>query len=186
MSSKVVIDNRDLAYTIDTYAMFQNNNDEYIVENLQDEYPDITWDDIDWEYHHPEYVNNLAHASINILHNALVLHGDGIVQAIDFVKSGSPQFYNYTTDWYTAEWTIDVEKLRAWIARNELEYENFVSESQWSSVEPGSDDEVVRMLDFYTIFTYDPEEYESTMYEVIGEAGDVIEYSINKEYKGAK
>lgn len=182
--SRLLIDNRDLGYTISTYGMFENNNDEYIVEGLQDEYPDITWDDIDWEYNHPEYVKNLAHASINILYNEFVVHGDGVVEAIDFVKSGSPQFYNYTTDWYVAEWTINEKKLRGIVDKRLSEYTKFISESGWSLIEPGSDDELVSMLDFYTRGILSPESYEESMFEAASEAGDVIEYEISKEYKG--
>lgn len=183
--SKLLIDNRDLGYTISTYGMFENNNDEYILENLQDEYPDITWDDINWEYNHQEYVKNLAHASINILYNEFVMHGDGVVEAIEFVKSGSPQFYNYTTDWYAAEWTINEKKLRGIVDKRLNEYTKFIRESGWSLIEPGRDDELVSMLDFYTRGILSPESYEESMFEAASEAGDVIEYDISKEYKGA-
>lgn len=175
---QILINNKDLAYTIDTYGMFENTNDEYILEGLQEQYPGITYDDIEWEYNHSEYVKNLAHASINILHNEFVTHGDGIVKSIDYVKSGSPKFYNYTTDWYTATWDIDETALHAWISKNKDKFNQFIRETSWD-VEEGTEDYIVAELDFYTSTLFDAESYESLMYEAQSEAGDVIEYEVS-------
>lgn len=172
------IDSRDLAYTIDTYGMFENNADEYILEGLQDEHPGIEYDDVDWNYNHPEYVKQLAKASINLLHNALVLHGEGVIKSIDFVRSFSPQFYNFTTDGYKATWKIDEVKLKQLVNTDELQA--FLLESSWGLLDDKSDDYIVAMLDFYTQGYYTSEEYNDNMYECSNEIGhNVLEYKLN-------
>lgn len=180
---KIVIDSRDLGYTIDTYNMFENNADEYEIEYLQEEYPGITYDDIEWDYNHPEYVKGLAADSINILHNEFVTHGDGTIRSIDLVNTGSPRFRNYTTDHYTATWDVDESKLKAWIDKHNKEFIAYQSESSWGSQDPESEDYFVCALDLYTQKTLEPEIYEDQMFEAMHETGsNVLEYEISKEY----
>lgn len=173
---KISINSRDLTYTIDTYGMFSGD---YIEESERDFYrdeyslSDADADSISFEYDHPAIVRALAKESINLLHNEFVIHGDGIVRSIDFETSGSPQFYNYTTDHYTATWDIDETKLRAYIDSDIEEFKRFPID-EWSreleAVLDGSDpDSIVVMLDFYTRNVYPSESYEFAMYEVESE-----------------
>lgn len=180
---KIVIDSRDLGYTIDTYNMFENNADEPALEYLQEEYPGITWDDIDWEFNHPEYVKGIAADSINILHNEFVTHGDGTIRSIDLVNTGSPKFHNYTTDYYTATWDIDESKLKTWIDKHNKQFIAYQRESSWGAQDPDTENYFVCALDLYTQATLEPEIYEDQMFEAINETGsNVLEYEISADY----
>ena len=169
----IKVDNRDLNFTIDTYGMFtgessQEGEEEYYTEEYK-----LTEDEqekIEFDYDHPEVVKSLANASVNLLHNEFVTHGNGIVTAIEIEDTKSPQFYNYTTDSYKANWTINVEALQTYIVLHQSEYDEFVSEN-WSTLDTeNSEDVLVAMLDFYTSNEYDREDYEMSMFEYESEA----------------
>lgn len=164
---KLSINNLDLGYTIDTYGTFTGERiEESEVDYYNDEYG-ISPDKIEFEYNHPGVVNDLAIKSINILeHN---LKGD-IVKSIKLVKTTSPQFYNYTTDSYVAEWDINYKKLREYIAKSGLFYAWYRENWDYLNIEFESEDYIVAMLDFYTRNEYEPEGYENDMFEYEWEA----------------
>lgn len=175
------INSRDLAYTIDTYGMFTGESvEESESEYYRDEFKltDDEWRDLEFNYNHAGIVKALADASVNILWNELK---GAIVHDIKVDESGSPQFYNYTTDHYTASWTIDDQQLEAYIRNTEAEFKSFVSEN-WDyeyskAVTEGDEDtQLVVALDFWSRQILDPEDYESQMFEVEFEA-----YSENME-----
>lgn len=170
----IKIDSRDLSYTIDTYGMFngessQEGEEEYYTEEYK--LTEVEQEKIEFDYDHKGVVKELAIASVQLLHENLVQHGDGIVTEIELISEASPQFYNYTTDSYTANWTIDTEKLENYIKANQGEYNNFEREN-WYSVynSHGTEnfkakDYIVASLDFYTTKEYDREDYEMSMFE---------------------
>ena len=169
---KLTIDNRDLSFTIDTYGMFTGEScDEMEREYYRDEY-DMTDDEsseLQFNYDHQAIVEAFAVASIDLLHNEFVTHGD-IVKDIRLVKTGSPSYYNFTTDYYRAEWTFNSVKLKQWINEHDTEYWAFIHEnwgSEWYKVQENGDKETqyAAMLDFYTQTEYDREDYESHMFE---------------------
>lgn len=175
---KLDIDNRDLHFTIDTYAMFTGESvEESEVEYYSDEYQ-IQPQDVSFEYDHAGIVESLAHSSINILHNELVVHGDGTILSIELKKTRSPQFYNYTTDSYIAEWEVDGVKLLQYARENKDEWQVFKNE-EWSHVEPcdieddgctENEDLLTALVDFYTSRMYDSESYNLAMWECETEA----------------
>lgn len=70
-------------------------------------------------YDHPAIVQGLAHASIKIVLQALAhTPAVSIITAITYVSRGSPKFYNYTTDYYIAGYTVDSDALTAYIDAN--------------------------------------------------------------------
>lgn len=178
MLKTITIDNRDLAFTVDTYATFTLDNEyEQEVDALieQGELPEESaWDTIeekyDVKYDMKGYLQHLAECSIEILENQFIGAFDytapnkdgvraknehGIVKKIELSKTQSPQFYNYTTDSYTADWTIDTEKLNKFIRNNGNAYNDFVREN-WRNLDTEDEDEIlVAMLDFYTRQKYD-------------------------------
>ena len=172
------VDNRDLNFTIDTYGMFtgessQEGEEEYYTEEYK-----LTEDEasqIDFDYDHPQVVKALANASVQLLHEYFVQHGDGTVTAIEIEDTKSPQFYNYTTDSYSANWTVDEVKLKQYCIDNAPKYTEFVTEN-WDYEfkkaidEADEDTQLVIALDFYTRSEYDREDYEMSMFEYESEA----------------
>lgn len=179
------IDNRDLPYTIDTYGMYTGDGaDESEVEFYRDGY-NLSDDEtqlIDFDYDHAGVVKALAEASVQLLHENFVQHGDGTITGIELEKTRSPQYYNYTSDSYTAIWGIDETKLEAYIEDHRTEFNTFAQNSAWgdriqraywnggANGEFDEDDYRVASVDFYTRNEYNPEDYESTMFEFENEA----------------
>ena len=172
---KVTIDNRDLAYTIDTYGMFTGDSvAESEAEHYRDEF-DLTedeWREIGFDYDHAGIVKDLASASVNILWNELK---GAIVHDITIDKTGSPQFYNYTTDHYVANWTVDVDQLEAYIRNCKEEFDKFVSE-EWevkytdAVMDHDVETQTVIALDFWTRQILSEDSYNEQMWEAESEA----------------
>ena len=175
---KLRIDSRDLHYTIDTYGMFTGENcEEGEIEYYQSEHglTDEEAGEIEFDYDHAGVVKHLAEASVNLLWNKFVKHGDGTVKNIDLDDTKSPQFYNYTTDSYMAVWEVNEDMLKQYIAGRLEEFNLFVTENwdyEYSKAVSESDEETqaVIALDFYTSNEYDREDYESSMFEHESEA----------------
>mgnify|MGYP001002258266 CR=1 FL=1 len=172
---KVQIDNRDLAYTIDTYGMFTGESvAESESEHYRDEF-DLTedeWSEIGFDYDHAGIVKDLASASVNILWNELK---GAIVHEIAIDKTGSPQFYNYTTDHYVATWTIDADVLKQYIEEANADFENFITEFwdyEYSKAvsEDDVDTQTVIALDFWTRRVLSEDSYNEQMWEAESEA----------------
>lgn len=165
------IDNRDLAYTIDTYGMFTGGSVEEMEEqHYIDEYG-IDPESIDFEYDHAGAVKSLAEASINILWNEL----REIVENIQLIETNSPRFYNYTTDSYVAEWTINADRLQAYVTSHANEFEEFVDE-RWAYeytravAEDDVNTQTVVALDFWTRQVLPEDTYNDQMFEAESEA----------------
>jgi hypothetical protein len=122
----ITIDNRDLAHVhIDTYQMFTGESaEEYERENMREDGRE-DWDTVDIEYNHAQIVEDLAHASIEILQKETA--HDGIIQKITLVSSHSPRYYNYTTDSYIAEFEVHTPKLNDYIASH---YDDVLKKAQ--------------------------------------------------------
>lgn len=165
---KLRINNLDLGYTIDTYGMFtgegvEDSEAEYYIEELGISDPDL----IEFDYNHKGVVQALASESVDILEDEL--KGD-IVKSITLEKSTSPQFYNYTTDSYIAEWDIDHTKLVNYCGANQTEFDKFFRsewESEWYNRNDSLDFDtwMVIKLDFYTRQELPEDDYNSKMWE---------------------
>lgn len=175
---KLRIDSRDLHYTIDTYGMFTGEHcEEGEIEYYQENYKltDDEAGEIEFNYDHAGVVKHLAEASVNLLWNEFVKHGDGTVKNIDLDDTKSPQFYNYTTDSYMAVWEVNTDMLKQYIADNQDAFTDFVTSNwdyEYSKAVAESDEETqaVIAVDFYTSSEYDREEYEMLMFECESEA----------------
>lgn len=194
MKMKIKIDSRDMVYTIDTYGTFTADSTlESEIEYYKEKY-DLTEDQIELDLDHVEFVKALAGESINILSNEFVGRFDygeaqpgkaggkiprekiehGIVLSIGLIDTGSPQFYNYTTDHYMAEWNIDISKLKAYCDLHNDEFLPWLAEQKEKSTWDGENEDdkeyqAWAMLDFYTSREYPEEEYLEAMYEREGE-----------------
>jgi hypothetical protein len=90
--------------------------DEMTIENERETDDTVTYDSFEWEYNHKQIVEDFAHASINIIEQAIAFtEYSKIVKSITFIESGSPSFYNYTTDWYTMSVNVDMNELEKYI-----------------------------------------------------------------------
>lgn len=180
---KITIDSRDLPYTIDTYAMFNGDGaHESEADYLRETYnlTDEQWQNIGFDYDHKAIVEALATESVNLLEQNLVQHNetDGAVLSITLPKEvRSPQFYNYTTDSYTAEWDIDFAKLRKAVTDHQNKdgetFQQYQLNSSWGLLnDDGTEDETlaVAMLDFWLPSVYDTEDYNMAMWEHESEA----------------
>ena len=170
---KITIDNRNLAYSIDTYGMFTGEwADDSEREYLQDEYglTDSERFELSFDYDHPVIVAELASRSVNIISSELI-EKSGIVRSITLKATYSPRFYNYTTDWYTAEWDVDDRALEKFIMAHQGEYNNFERDNWYSVYDShGTDDfkreeYVVAMLDFWSRQVFTEDEYNEKMWE---------------------
>lgn len=114
---KITIDNRDLEHVhIDTYQMLTGESaEEYERENMREDGRE-DWDTVDIEYNHDAIVKALAHESITIVTQETA--HDKIIEKIDYISHGSPKYYNYTTDWYIADYEVDIVALHKYITSN--------------------------------------------------------------------
>lgn len=178
---KIRIDNRDLAYTIDTYGMFDGSHaTESELEYIQEEHAltDDETRELEFDYDHAGVVRDLAGHSVNLIWNN-VRNDDGIVKDVTLDKTTSPRFYNYTTDSYVAIWDINVLKLKKWIRDNYDKFELYRDE-HWNddyklnkrehdgTVNRSYDPEyiIIAMLDFYTREVYEEDDYNEYMNEI--------------------
>lgn len=162
----LTIDSRDLAYTVDMYGMFNGEGaDEMEGEWYRDEYG---IENIEFDYDAKSVLQALAEYSVGLLHTEFV--GKGIVRSIDLVDTTSPQFYNFTTDAYTAKWDFHSEHLDDYIAEHMDAWWEFQKEN-WPSMDySNTDDEYTAKLDFYTRTEYSAEDYMDSMFEFESEA----------------
>lgn len=135
---KLIIDNRDLPFTIDTYGMFTGDSwQEMESEYFPEEYG-IKPEDVEFNYDHAGIVKDFAAKSVDTIIDTVIdpnyLDDCGIVQAVgEVIDTGSPKFYNYTTDHYTAEYDIDAEALVKYVQEHSTEFGQFILD-EWREI----------------------------------------------------
>lgn len=115
MIKEIELNNQDTKYTIDTYAYFIGESfDESYLEDEKN------YDDYNWIYDHKNIVKDLALESIEYLKEILIqdLKDEAIIKSIDLISSGSPQYYNYTTDYYIMNIKYNDQLLDEYIQNN--------------------------------------------------------------------
>lgn len=164
----ISIDNRDLPYSIDSYGMFtgdgvEDMEFEYLREEaypeLKESYPHLQ---IGFDYDHPAIVKELTGWSIALIEQAA--HNEKWLLGLPMVKEiRSPQFYNYTTDWYVAEWNIDVDELNKVIPEN---WKELAYQQNWTNLDDeGEETQIVAKISVRLLELLDVEEYNSVMWE---------------------
>lgn len=164
----ILINNKDLAFTIDTYGMFTGDGVyEQEIDYYQDEY-NLTDDELDnfgFNFDHPAIVRDLAEASVSILEQNIVRESEEkIVYDIKLGDTRSPKFYNYTTDSYDATWTIDEAALEAYCLERKDALHKFIDE-EWTTTPIDEEDALVMKLDFYTRQVLEEDTYNMEMWE---------------------
>lgn len=119
---KTQIDNRDFTDVhIDTYSMLTGESaDEMMREYEQDNAREEKREPLeDIDYDMPAIRKGLALESISYLEDKIAdAEVDNIIKKIELIKTDSPRFYNYTTDWYVAEYEIDEKAMDSYIEAN--------------------------------------------------------------------
>lgn len=96
----LTIDNRDTLATIDTYGMFTGEgSDEMEREHMKDE-GRLDWDTVDIDYDHKAIVAALAKISLEFTLEKVREYLECKDVTATIVETGSPRWYNYTTDHY--------------------------------------------------------------------------------------
>lgn len=192
---KVLVSNKDLVYTIDSYCtfatddIFESESDYFATEYKLDQ------NLIDFDFDHAGYVQALALESISLLQD--YFKDSKIIKKLELVKSKSPQFYNYTTDSYDMNISYNLTELKKYINTNYENYKEF-AKNEWHNAlydvnfdaktkDVGKwdnnlndyvrndvsifkdDDCIVSMLDFYTRNNYTEDDYLDCMYESVNE-----------------
>lgn len=171
----ITIDNRDLPYSIDTYAMFTGEHTadseiDWLLEQhpglnklLTDNGGDL---EIGFNYNHKEIVKELASSSIAIIEQELHYEKPQVIKGMPVIKkTGSPQFYNYTTDWYVADWAIDLDALKQ-VTPNDWR-KQAVDTLEWDANDLDDPDKaVVAQLALYLSSVLSEDDYNSRMWEL--------------------
>lgn len=165
-------------YTIDTYNTF---NFDYEIENILYNQEEVnepsTYDDYNWEYDHAGYVQALAENWLVLMRENII---DDVVLAVDLDgKACSPREYNFTTDDCNVTYTVDVDKLNAYIKANQSDFDQNKIKSDDGFVWLG--DETQQKLHYYllheSIKGYSDEYYMSDVFERVP-AYDYISYTL--------
>ncbi len=161
MIKEIELNNQDTKYTIDTYVYFTGDR----FEESELDYMDggsLTYDDYEWIYDHKNIVNGLAKESIEYLKDLFCLYdgsGQAIIKSIDLISSGSPQYYNYTTDYYIMNVKYDDQLLDEYIKKNSAAFVAYKKDS----IIP--DEDPLYKITFYIDQFYKDDDYINTIYE---------------------
>ncbi len=138
----IVLDNRDLNLSIDSYETFTGYSTfEYMEQMAAEHYKEDTgkefsYDELEVERHcdMTTVVDLLAKASLDVFVNELKTDAlKKILSNEKFVAAKSPEYYNYTTDSYTFEADIDLMELDEYILEHQQEYDEYLRESGWDN-----------------------------------------------------
>ena len=152
----ITVNSQDLGNvaTIDTYGTYNGELvDDEMIEHYNEEHrTDYNYDDFDWNYDHKAIVKDLAELRAKFLEN----NCEAIEKCV--VKStGSPMYYNYSTDYAMFEITYNEKLVNEFVEKNKEEFKSWYSESGWwSSTEWREDDDPrleenreIARLDYY-------------------------------------
>lgn len=118
-----------LVGTIDTYQTYKgDSSDDYLIGVYNEEHgTDYGYDDFEWEYDLEQIVKDLAEVRAKRLEE-----DNSAVSCVKVVKTGSPQFYNYGTDWAIFEITYDDKKVEDYIEEHADDYKQWRVQANWA------------------------------------------------------
>jgi hypothetical protein len=158
----IKIDNRDTKYTIDTYGTFNGEGiEDYMLDGddmANTDGTDGDYDNYDWDFDHAEIIKAFAKNSIDYI-TTEGLPDQKVIQSIEYISSGSPKFYNYTTDYYCMEVKYDGKALEDYLAENTEAFQSYAKECDMEK------DALLYKLTFYMDQFYDRDNYIMTMAE---------------------
>jgi len=123
---KITLETLYTPWTLDTYGTFTlENEDEYILENFNEDKPkdapEITYDDLEWTYDMDGYLKALAENLLEKLQENI--RDEIILDVSSDLKVSRPREYNFTTDCAWLDFTVDMDKLAAFIDAHKADYE---------------------------------------------------------------
>lgn len=125
MIKKIQLSTSDTPYTLDTYATFTFDDAvEYITENMRElhpELPEISYDDIEWNYDCEGYLAALAKNWESLMRDNML--DDVILKVTVTGKPHSPREYNFSTDDAPIEIEYNEKALCEYIAAHRDQYE---------------------------------------------------------------
>lgn len=98
----------------DTYQTFTSDHfEESEIEGWSEHLGrDLNYDDFDWTYDHAGIVRSISEVMADWIGERLSDLGVGSAQ-VELTRTGSPKFYNFESDWFEIEVTLDPAELRA-------------------------------------------------------------------------
>lgn len=126
----LTINSQDLgnAGTIDTYGTFDGSNveDQLIEDYSERDYKNYGYDDFEWDYNHDQIVKDLAELRAETLQNDAE-----IIQSVEVVETGSPRYYNFSTDWADFKITYNEKTVEKYVKEHQEDYDKWYHESGW-------------------------------------------------------
>lgn len=159
MQSSLTLNTIGTPFTLDMYSTFTTDSTEdLILDNIREEYPDITYDDLDWTYDMDMIHSKLADLVVDFMSDMQVQYTTDQTPLfkVTGVKSlHRPKYYNYTTDSADLDIEYDQSRLDQFIEENKSEYLKFCERSNHYTSTPLDDD--TEKLYFYIEKNYDHE-----------------------------
>jgi hypothetical protein len=117
MTKIININNINTFFTVDSYQTFTSDStDEGMIEYFNDENnTDYGYDDFDWIYDMKKIHKGMAVASIDWIKDSFL---DKIILDVTLDTVQSPKYYNYTTDSYNMNVSVNINELREFIFSN--------------------------------------------------------------------
>ncbi|PBC38502.1 hypothetical protein CJ179_38555 [Rhodococcus sp. ACS1] len=104
--------------SIDTYNLFpvgggdyESYEQEYLMETYTGSEGELSYDDFTWRYDNKLWKKMLSETLIQYL---LEEQPEDIIKSIEFVETVSPKEYNFTTDAFYGNYTVDLTALLEW------------------------------------------------------------------------
>lgn len=136
----IKVNSQDLgnAGTIDTYGIYNGEDvDDMLVEDYNEDHgTDYGWDDFEWEYHHNDIVKDFAKLRADFLQNEC-----DVIKECKVASSGSPRYYNFSTDYAMFEITYDEKAVDDYIAQHKEDYDEWYVHSGWYGATEWRDDD---------------------------------------------
>lgn len=124
-------------FTLDMYATFTSDSaEENILENLREENPAITYDDLDWTYDH-----ETVHRELADLWCEFVLENIPAITQATTTSIYSPKYYNYTTDSADIDITYDSSIIDTYIQEHAPQYLAYCRDRSYHIESPLENDE---------------------------------------------
>ena len=118
--------------SIDTYQSFTGDSwleGEFEYLASENEGMELDWSNTDVTYNHDGIKQALAEASIEGILNDV---DPEIILGVEYESNWSPSFYNFETDTYTAQFTVNWTLLKKWLKKSKKDREEWMRE-RWSS-----------------------------------------------------
>lgn len=173
----ITVNSQDLgdAGTIDTYGVFDGNHaDDMLINDYNEEHgTEYNYDDFEWDYNHDQIVKDLAELRAGFLENE-----SEAIQKVVTLRTGSPKFYNFSTDYAIYEVTYDENLVGKYVEENKEDYDKWYRDSGWYEHTEWMDDEdrrkeeniAISKLDYYLNKTIDSD----TAYYALAEREDEV------------